>query len=77
MNKCTIRINTYTFLLIFIHFKLWIKVYNKKHNHYIYAWFVKIITFFKNIIFFFSLYNIGMVELTRKENNTNTKKEAF
>ena len=27
--------------------------------------------------FFLSLYNIRMVKLTRKENNTNTKKEAF
>ena len=44
-----------------LHPILWIKVHNKIHNHYTYAWIVKIITFSK--MFFLSLYNIKMAKV--------------
>ena len=37
----------------------------------------ELLKFLQYIKIFLSLYNIRMVKRTRKENNTNTKKEAF
>ena len=52
-------------------------MYNKIHNHCIYVYIFKIITFFKNIIFFLSQYNTKLIELTRKEYNIIAKTEVL